>query len=71
MGLSLEGTSLDFRFIVHLAFEGEEGSDVLEITTDSSGGSRISPRRGRQLPRGMPTYDFVIFSRKLHEIERI
>ena len=37
----------------------------------SSGGSRISPRRGRQLPRGAPTYEFVEFSQKLHEIERI
>ena len=36
-----------------------------------SGGSRISPRRGRQLPGGVPTYDFAIFSQKLHEIERI
>ena len=36
-----------------------------------SGGSRISPRRGRQLPGGAPTYDFAKFSQKLHEIERI
>ena len=36
-----------------------------------SGGSRISPRRGCQLPRGAPTYDFAKFSQKLHEIERI
>ena len=36
-----------------------------------SGGSRISPRRGRQLPGGVPTYEFVEFSQKLHEIERI
>ena len=36
-----------------------------------SGGSRISSRRGRQLPRGAPTYDFAKFSQKLHEIERI
>ena len=35
MRFSLEGTTLDFRFIVHLAFEVEEGSDVLEITIDS------------------------------------
>ena len=27
--------------------------------SDSSGGSRISPRRGRQLRRGAPTYDFA------------
>ena len=36
-----------------------------------SGGSRISPRRGRQLPRGAPTYDFAKFFQKPHEIERI
>ena len=36
-----------------------------------SGGSRISPRRACQLPGGAPTYDFAIFSQKLHEIERI
>ena len=29
------------------------------------------PRRGRQLPGGAPTYNFAIFSQKLHEIERI
>ena len=37
----------------------------------SSGGSRISPRRGRRLPGGVPTYNFAKFSQKLHEIERI
>ena len=40
----------------------------------SSGGSRISPRWGRQLSRGgggAPTYDFAKFSQKLHEIETI
>ena len=36
-----------------------------------SGGSRISPRRGHQLPRGAPTYDFAKFSPKQHEIEII
>ena len=36
-----------------------------------SGGSRISPRRGHQLPGGAPTYDFAKISQKLHEIERI
>ena len=37
-----------------------------------SGGSRISPRRRRQLPGGgPPTYNFAKFSQKLHEIERI
>ena len=40
---------------------------------DISGGSRIFPRCGRQLPRGegAPTYDFGKISQKLHEIERI
>ena len=38
-------------------------------STICSGGSRISPRRGHQLPLGVPTYDFAKFSRKLHEIE--
>ena len=38
-----------------------------------SGGSRISPRRRCQLSWGVraPTYDFVKFSWKLHEIERL
>ena len=38
----------------------------------TSGGSRISPRRGRQLPGGggAPTYDFAKFSQKMHEIEK-
>ena len=36
-----------------------------------SGGSRISPRRGANSPRGAPTYDFAKISQKLHEIERI
>ena len=52
-------------------------SQVLGITqvrtfaSTCSDGSRISPRRGRQLPRGALAYDFAIFSQKLHEIERI
>ena len=37
----------------------------------TSGGSRISPRRGCQLPGGEPTYDFAKFSQKLNEIEKI
>ena len=43
------------------------------IVSQVSGGSRISPRRGCQLPRGggAPTYDFAKFPQKLHEIERI
>ena len=49
----------------HLAF-------FIQFERLSSGGSRISPRRGRQLPRGgAPTYDFAKISQKLHEIERI
>ena len=36
------------------------------------GGSRILHRRGRQPSReGAPSYDFVKFSEKLHEIEKI
>ena len=46
------------------------GSCMLHLCV-YSGGSRISPRRGRQLPGGAPTYDFAKFSQKLHEIERI
>ena len=42
-----------------------------QILLNSSGGSRISPRRGRQLSGGVPTYDFAKFSQKLYEIERI
>ena len=45
--------------------------DVSKCYTGLSGRSRISPRRGRQLPKGAPTYDFATFSQKLHEIERI
>ena len=36
----------------------------LELLARTSGGSRISPRRGRQLPRGAPTYDFAKFGQK-------
>ena len=36
-----------------------------------SGGSRISPRRGRQLQGGAPTHDLAIIFPKMHEIERI
>ena len=36
-----------------------------------SGGSSISPRWGRQLSGGAPTYGFEKISQKLHEIERI
>ena len=34
-------------------------------------GSRIPWRRGRRPSGGAPTYDFVKFSEKLHEIEKI
>ena len=44
-----------------------------DLLTHISGGSRISPRRGLQLPGGggPPTYDFAKISQKLHDIERI
>ena len=29
------------------------------------------PQGGGTTPQGAPTYDFAIFSQKLHEIERI
>ena len=35
-----------------------------QILLNSSGGSRISPRRGRQLSGEVPTYDFAKFSQK-------
>ena len=38
---------------------------------ETRGGSRIPRRRGRQPCRGVPTYDFAKFSKKLHEIEKI
>ena len=35
-----------------------------------SGGSRISPRRGRQLPRGgAPTYDFANFPKNCMKLK--
>ena len=37
----------------------------------SRGGSRILCRRGHQPSGGAPTYDFVKFSEKLHEIKKI
>ena len=43
---------------------------TVEFVIVISGGSRISPRRRRQL-QGGPTYDFAKISQKLHEIERI
>ena len=53
---------------------GWRPSPVCEILdppkTAFSGGSRISPRWGAN-PLGEPMYDFVKFSQKLHEIERI
>ena len=44
---------------------------ALLFVTDFSGGSRISPRWGRQLSGGRQTYDFANFPPKLHGIERI
>ena len=41
----------------------------IEASFTHSGGSRISPRRGRQLPGGAPTYEFAKFHQKLHEID--
>ena len=50
----------------------KEGLITSIINYNGSGGSRISPRRGGQLPGGgAPTYDFAKISQKLHEIERI
>ena len=53
--------------------ERASASHVLDFFGDassgSSGGSRISPRRGRQLSGGAPGYDFIKISRKLHEIK--
>ena len=54
-------------------FRGETEFYIL-YHVQPSGGSRISPRRGRQLSEGggeAPKYDFDKFSQKLHEIERI
>ena len=47
-----------------------EGSHCM-VMVMVSGGSRIFLRRGCQLSRGVPTYEFAKFSQKLHEIERI
>ena len=44
---------------------------IYDGKSTNSGRSRISPRRGRQLPRGAPTCEFAKFSQKLPEIERI
>ena len=44
-----------------------KGKEVIAIYV--SGGSRISPRRGRQLSGGAPGYYFIKISRKLHEIK--
>ena len=40
-------------------------------STPISGGSRIFPRRGRQLSGGAPGYDFIKISQKLNEIKEI
>ena len=55
-----------YYFIANVVYYGK-----LDCWMVFSGGSRISPRRGRQLSRGAPTYDFAKFFQKLHEIERI
>ena len=46
-------------------------SVILNSAVQSRGGSRIPCRRGRRPSGGAPTYDFVKFSQKLHEIEKI
>ena len=38
---------------------------------DCRGGSRIPHRRGADPPWGAHTYDFVKFSKKMHEIEKM
>ena len=46
--------------------------EIINAVLVRSGGSRISPRSGRQLSGGgAPTYHFSKFSQKLHEIETI
>ena len=41
------------------------------VSSEFRGGSRIPCKRGRRPSRGTPTYNFVKFSEKLHEIEKI
>ena len=48
-----------------------KGKNYLNKHIKSRGGSKIPCRRGADPPGGAPTYDFVKFSRKLHEIEKI
>ena len=71
MSLPVSGLMF-FPAVCGLFLPGREVCSIQEGVL-GSGGSRISPRRGRQLPRGggAPTYDFAIFPQKLHEIERI
>ena len=45
--------------------------DIDKKCTMNSGGSRISPRRGRQLSRGDANIRFCQIFQKLHKIERI
>ena len=52
-------------------YQHDQRSVFVKNSINYSGGSRISPRRGHQLFRGAPTYDFAKCSQKLHEIERI
>ena len=49
----------------------ERQIELVYSPLDDSEGSRFSPRWGRQLSRGAPTYDLAKFSQKLHDIERI
>ena len=46
-------------------------SPARPLDTLIRGGSRIPCRRGCRPSRGGPTYDFVKFCKKLHEIEKI
>ena len=72
---------LSFTIVVKLTVRTEQKRNLKGKTfgypwTSSKGfirdGSRIPRRRGRQPSRGgAPTYNFVKFSEKLHEIEKI
>ena len=66
------GASLTPHWILHSQHHQWRIQEFSNGGTNYSGGSRIFPRRGRQLSGGgAPTYDFAKFSQKLHEIERI
>ena len=53
------------------SYWGLSSTSTKVIYYHMQGGSRIPCRRGRRPSRGAPTYDFVKFSEKLHEIEKI